>query len=206
MLKLIEEPPKNSIFILVAEAEDLVLNTIRSRCQLTRLRPVNQGELFEFLIQNSVSISNKEVLQQAAFIANGNIHKAIELAGQTKTAEQFIADWFVYILKNKVELVSFIDQLNQLGKERVKNILNHGTQMCRESLILRESKLPTTLIDREKKLATWLGAKLDVNKIHQLMVVFEKAQYAINRNGNMKLLLLNCSIKIDEIIQQRELV
>lgn len=201
LLKIIEEPPKNTIFILVAEEEEKILNTILSRCQITRLSPIGQQSSVDYLTKKGISI---EKATQASLLADGNLNKAFEIAQEKSGNETILPQWFSCIIKDKANIQSFTDQMSQLSKEGIKNILLHGSQMCREALILQETDLESKLPKSQEKIARWLGSRLDVHSIHQLSEVFEKAHYGIERNANVKLLLMSSSLKIDEIVMQGE--
>ncbi len=201
LLKIIEEPPENTIFILVAEEEERILNTILSRCQITRLAPISQEKAKEYLLKNGFS---EEVSNRAALLADGNLGRAVEIAQENISEEHLLSEWLACIIKDKSNIQTFTEKMSQLSKEVIKNIFLHGTQLCRESLILQETDLVSRLPESEEKIARWLGKRLTVFDIHQLSEVFEKAHYAMQRNANVKLLLMSLSLSIDEIIMQRE--
>ena len=204
LLKLIEEPPTNTLFLFVAENEEQILGTILSRCQITRLAPISPEDMQDYLIANGVS---EEQSLQIGLLANGNIPYAKKLSKSSELVnEGLLTDWFSCVLKRKADLQKFVDSVSAQSKESIKNLLLHGSQLCREALILQESQLKTRLPEQEEKIARWLGNRLDIDEIHQLRNEFETAFYSIERNANVKLLLLHISLRIDDIITQREVI
>lgn len=201
LLKILEEPPKDTVFLLLAENEELILNTILSRCQITRLQSIQNNKLAEHLAKNA-HIDNEQA-KRIAIIANGNINLGLKLAENDENEESILAKWLQIIVKNPAGIMQFTEALSTESKENLKNLMHHGAQFCRETVILQDTDLGSSLPEQEKKIAQWLSKKLGLEQIAQLSNLFEKANYAIERNANLKLLLMNLSLEIGSIITQR---
>lgn len=205
LLKILEEPPEDTLFFLVAEDEDLILNTILSRSQITRLKRISSKMIEHYLIDQK-EISDEKA-KQISIIVDGDINKAIELAThKVKGQPNLLVKWLECIIRNQPKLVDFVEELSKQSKENLKNLLYHGTELFRETLILQESELFGHLPEQEQKVAIWLGKKLNLHQIHQLAEIFDEAIYAIERNVNTKILLMSISLEVDDIISQREVV
>ena len=85
LLKTLEEPPKNTVFLFLCSNKDALLDTIVSRLQLVRIPPPSIDVLASFL--NERFSSNKDLAEKIASISKRNIGKAIELLGEMKTTE-----------------------------------------------------------------------------------------------------------------------
>lgn len=204
LLKLLEEPPENHLFLLIAEDEDLILNTILSRCQINRMGLVTIDSTKEFLVNKFNLLEDRAT--QIALVANGNVGLAIKMAQKAPEdgeQENLLMSWLECVLKYKARLYSFTEYLGSKSKEEIKNLFLHGLQLLREAIVLRESQLGGQMTDREQKIAIWLGNKLTLHQIHSLSTIFSEAIYAVERNANVKMLLMSMSIQMDEIIMQR---
>ena len=205
LLKILEEPPEHTIFLLIAEREELLLNTILSRSQIHRLRQISDQQIQDYLIREK-SI-NPNLAKSLAIMADGNFNKAISLSTEQPTDyESVLTAWFEVILRERSKLVDFVSTVSNGSKEDVKNLFLQGTQICREALILRDSDLPGRMPKQEQKIAAWLGQRLSLQQIHQLSDLLEQAMYAVDRNANTNVLLMSTSLDIGAIIQQRETV
>lgn len=205
LLKILEEPPSYSIFILVAEQEENILNTILSRAQIHRLSALSDQSIFQYLQDHSAI--NEAKAKEIASLADGDLKKAIQLSEHNENStESELTKWLQVILKDKTELVNVVTSLSSMSNQELKNLLFQGTQLCREALILRESELQGRLPEQEQKIAIWLGKKLNLQQIHQIASLFEQAIRAVDRHANAKVSLMSTSLDIGAIIKQRETV
>ncbi len=203
LLKLLEEPPEQCLFILVAEDEDQILNTILSRSQILRLEPIKDQEVVHYL-QSQFEVEPQKA-QHIALLSQGNLGLAQQLLDDTSNEEHNnVYLWFQSILKTKGDLVSLIDQFAKLSREQIKNLLEHTHQVCREALFINDQVFPSRLSQPEAKIAQWLGNRLTLDQIQELSSIIDQTRFGIGRNGNVKILLLAASIKIDDLINQRE--
>lgn len=203
LLKLLEEPPANHLFLLIAEDEDLILNTILSRCQVNRMNLLTIEEVKDFLVQKlNVPVDRAS---QIALVTDGDVGLSIQMAKKEPEDEQenLLMSWLECVLKYKARLYSFTEYLGSQPKGEIKNLFLHGLQLFRETIVLKESELAGQMTEREQKIAIWLGNKLTLHQIHSLSTIFSEAIYAVERNANVKMLLMSMSIQMDEIIMQR---
>ena len=126
LLKLIEEPPTNTIFLFVTEASGKVLNTIYSRTQRIRLHPIGENDIATALSGNE---SSKENVYTAARLSEGNYITARSLL-KNKSNENF--DKFVLLMRlsynrNIIGLLEWAESMPELGRERLKTFLTDGT-------------------------------------------------------------------------------
>lgn len=206
LLKIIEEPPENTVFLLVAEDTEQILNTILSRCQLVKVQPFRDEEIVEGLQQRFPEIGEKA--QTAAFLANGNFNEALKLAAQQENnnARLFI-DWMrkCYI-GNGVDLVKWVEQFSKLGRENQKYFLHYALHFLREYLILKVTKAEQVRLQNEElKTARNLTKVIELDQAEALVRLFTECAQYVERNANPKVLFLDASIRVHKILKRIDL-
>ncbi len=204
LLKLIEEPPENTFFILVAEKQELILNTILSRCQLVKIRSLQDEEIIEGLkLQKGLT---EEAAQSIAHLADGNFHEALSITAQNENenAELFL-DWMRKCYKgNSVELVKWVDKFATLGRERQKYFIQYALHFMREYTILRMTgNTNIRLLEKELKTAKNLVKVIGFQQIELITNLFNDCSYYIERNANPKVLFLDTSIQMHKILRNK---
>jgi DNA polymerase-3 subunit delta' len=213
LLKLIEEPPPDTLFIFVAEKEDRILPTILSRCQLVRVPPL-AAEDIAVALEKQQGI-DPERARQIALVSNGNFHDAIELLQHHEDNWNVVLrDWLnatlmrsvggtnPYATQNKI-----VADLGLLGREKQKQLLQYFLQLIEQSLRLKligESYL--NLPPQEAEFAQRLNKIAGPSTLGALASLLEDATYYIERNANPKLLFHSLSIKMRNIINEKNRV
>ena len=123
LLKIIEEPPANTLFILVAENEELVLPTIVSRCQLIRIPALEIKDIEEALI--SRNHTDPAIARQVASVSDGNYREALQLVQHAEEDWQaLLREWLNAILKTgPVAQTKWVEEISRLGREKQKQFL-----------------------------------------------------------------------------------
>lgn len=201
LLKLIEEPPANTLFILVAENESLVLPTIVSRCQTIRIPPIEINEVAQALQQRAKL--SAEQANQIAGVSEGNYREALQLIQHAEEDWQsLLREWLNSVLKTgPVAQVKWVETVSALGREKQKQFLRYFTHLLEQSIRLRtmgEDNLPLT--GTEKDFALRLNKMCDVSRMQAITQQLDKAAYYIERNANAKLLFMALTIKLYHII------
>ena len=209
LLKLIEEPPNKTIFILIAEDEEQIIQTIKSRCQTLSFPPLAEADIAEKLIASQ----NLET-QEASLIAhqsNGSYTRALHLL-QNDTAddqyEQWFIDWVRTAFKAKgnkatvLELISWSEEIATMGREKQKSFLLYCLDFFRQALMLNYKAedlvflSPKTKGFQLKKFAPFVHG----NNILPITKAIEDAIYHIERNGNAKIVLTDLSIRLTRFL------
>ncbi|MDR0792374.1 MAG: hypothetical protein LBE82_03630 [Chitinophagaceae bacterium] len=209
LLKLIEEPPAKSLFILVAENEEQILPTILSRCQLVKVPLLNDADIQEALIERSGTNPNKAL--QIAGIANGNYREALQIL---QHAEEdwltMLREWLNAILKGgPVAQVKWIEEISKtgVGREKQKQFLMYFNRLLEQSI--RLALLGENIVampDAEKDFAIRLNKMTSVNQQQAMVEELDKAIYYIERNANAKMLFHALTIKLAHIIRDKTLI
>ncbi len=207
LLKLIEEPPPDTLFILVSESEDLILPTIVSRCQLIKIPSIEAGALIKTLIEKH-DISS-EIATQAVAISAGNYREALQIIRETvEDWEKFLSDWLNFSIKASLSAqVKWIDEMSKLGREKQKQFLRYFLHLCELSIRINIlSAAEITASQKEIDFAKRLNKVASVDQLEAIAAELTHAIYFIERNANAKLLFHALTIKFYHIIDEKTLI
>ena len=212
LLKLIEEPPEKTIFILIAEDEEQIINTIRSRCQILHFPPLAEEAIAEALVKNyniETSIATKIAHQ-----ANGNYNKACDLIYQDSEDIQF-EKWFVLWIRSAFkakgnksaihDLISWSEEIAKTGRETQKKFLHFCLNYFRQALLLNYKADELVYLEPKSddfKLEKFAPFVHDSN-ILEISDELQDAIYHIERNGNSKIILTDLSIKLTRLLHKK---
>jgi DNA polymerase-3 subunit delta' len=201
LLKLIEEPPANTLFILVAENESLILPTILSRTQLVKIPAPETGEIENALIERAKA--TPEQARQVAAICDGNYHEALQLLRHAEDDWQaLLREWLNAILKTgPVAQVKWIDEISKTGRERQKQFLRYFSHMLEQAIRLRYMDNGRLAIpDNERDLAVRLNKIADITRQKAIIEELDRAAYYIERNAHAKMLFHALTIRLYHIL------
>ncbi|EPR74647.1 DNA polymerase III delta prime subunit [Winogradskyella psychrotolerans RS-3] len=212
LLKLIEEPPKDTIFILIAEDEEQIISTIRSRCQILHFPPLAEEAISEALVRN-YHIEQSAAIK-IAHQSNGNYNKACDLIYHDSEDIQF-EKWFVFWIRsafkargNKAaihDLISWSEEIAKTGRETQKKFLNFCLNYFRQALLLNYKADELVYLEPKSddfKLANFAPFVHDSN-ILEISDELQDAIYHIERNGNSKIVLTDLSIKLTRLLHKK---
>jgi len=207
LLKLIEEPPPNTLFILVAENESQVLPTILSRTQLIKIPALSTEEIAAALEVQAKITSDQA--RQIASVAEGNYREALQLVSHAEEDWQtLLRNWLNTIMKTgPVAQVKWIDETSKLGREKQKQFLRYFGHLLEQAIRLDaigEDRL--VIPDNERDFAIRLNKIADLGQQQAIIKELDAAVYYIERNANAKLLFHALTIKIYHIIANQEIV
>ena len=207
LLKLIEEPPANTLFILVAENESLILQTILSRTQLVKIPKIAAAEMEEALV--SKAGLDRSRARQVAVLSEGNYREALQQINHA--SEDWLSlfrDWMNAILKNgPASQVRWVEEISKLGREKQKQFLRYCNHMLH--VAIRANLLPgslDSLPETEADFAARLNKFTGVSQQEAMIQEFDKAAYYIERNANSKMLFHALTIRVSHIIADKSLI
>jgi DNA polymerase-3 subunit delta' len=206
LLKLIEEPPADTLFILIAENEDLILPTILSRCQLVKINALDTNDIAGALIKRSNIEADKA--QQTAAISQGNYREALQLLqNASEDWQSLLREWLNTILKNgPASQVKWIEEINKLGREKQKQFILYFIHLLQQSIRIRFAGDGISIADSEKDFANRLNKIASVNHQQAIIEELNKAVYYIERNANAKMLFHALTIKLYHVIRNNALI
>lgn len=211
LLKLIEEPPNKTIFILIAEDEEQIINTIRSRCQVLHFPPLAEEVIKDALMKN-YQIPEADALK-IAHQANGNYNKACDLVYSDSEDTQF-EEWFVFWIRSAFkakgnksaihDLISWSETIAKTGRETQKQFLSFCLDFFRQALLLNYKANDLVFMEPKtgfkiEKFAPFIHG----NNIMEISNELQDAIYHIERNGNSKIILTDLSIKLTRLLHKK---
>jgi DNA polymerase-3 subunit delta' len=207
LLKLIEEPPPDTLFILVAENESAVLSTILSRCQLEKVPLIEIVALEKALIEKAKVLPAQA--KQLAHISEGNYREALHLLQHAdEDYYNLLKDWVNATLKNQTRVqVKCIEEIGRLGRENQKQFLRYFTHLLEAAIRLQiinekaSEALIGTLSDPEKEFVPRLNKAMTLEQQQAIAEELDRAAYYIERNANAKILFHALTIKIFHIVK-----
>ncbi|WP_158796391.1 hypothetical protein [Pedobacter sp. L105] len=207
LLKIIEEPPANTLFLLVANNQEHILSTLLSRTQIVKIPKLSGVTIENYLTENH-NLSADQAASYS-FLADGNLIEAKSLAAQVHNDNaEIFAEWLRMGYGNRVpELITFVEQAAGWGRENQKNFLKYGISFLREcSLILSGAdslvKLPVRALDTAYRLSKHV---LNLTMAAAIITELEQAHYHIERNANPKILFLDVSLQLVKLIKFKTL-
>ena len=207
LLKVIEEPPPDTLFILVAENEDAILPTIVSRCQLVKISAIRSSAISEALIQRGKTDPQKA--QQIGAIAQGNYREALQLLQDTSEDWQsLLREWLNVTLKTgPTAQVKWVEEVSRLGREKQKQFLLYFMHLLQQSIRLRFHEGEAfNIAETEKDFAVRLNKIASVNHQRAIIEELNNAVYFIERNANAKILFHALTIKLYHVIKNNALI
>jgi DNA polymerase-3 subunit delta' len=201
LLKIIEEPQPNTVFLLVAQNQDQILNTILSRTQLVKIPGLGYNDVKDFLINEKGQPS--QTAEEVAYLSSGNMAEALNmLQHETKSYHEAFLDWLRKCYSNKgLEMMKFVEALAKYGREGQKNFIRYGISYIREiCLMLSGADNLVHLPAAEKETAKKMAGVMALDMAEAIGEVLEKAHYAVERNANPKILFLDVSLQIIKIL------
>lgn len=207
LLKLIEEPPADTILILVAESQEDILPTILSRTQDVRLVPISAGDVANALVQRG--IADERNAMQIGHLANGSFTEALRLLQHTQN-DLFpdVRNWFNALFTNNgIAIAKFADEWSKAGREQQKNFLQYVISLLEHAIRSRYlPQQPPALPQEEALFAQKLAAmKISFEALQQMTEMISKTIYYIERNAHSKTQLHTLSVKLVYIIQGRKI-
>lgn len=207
LLKLIEEPPAKTLFLLVAEEESKMLPTILSRTQLIKIPPIETRDIESALVTRSGVAAEKA--RPLASVAEGNYREALFLLQHDEEDWQaMVREWLNAILKNgPVAQVKWVDETAKLGREKQKQFLRYFNHLLEECIRLRvmEDAAPE-IPEKEHDFAIRFNKLATLSQQQAIIEEIDRAAYYIERNANGKMLFQALSIKLYHIIKDNSLI
>lgn len=205
LLKILEEPPARTLFLLVSQAPDKVLATIRSRTQMVRIRSFTDREIAGELTARHHAAPPRAA--QIAYMADGNLNAALHhLHAETKNDQhENFANWMrlCHQMEKKLpELVRTTDKMATLPRESQRSLLQYGISIVRESLLctLQEPSL-VRLEGEEMTFVQNFSKIVTEQKAERLFTYFSEAMFHLERNASPRIVFLDTSLQIAAAIK-----
>jgi DNA polymerase III subunit delta' len=203
LLKLIEEPPANTLFVLVTENEAQVLQTIVSRCQLIKIPALDNVAIEEALISRNKT--EPAIARQVASVSEGNYHEALQLVQHAEEDWQaLLREWLNAILKTgPVAQTKWVEEISRLGREKQKQFLRYFNHLLEQAVHYRIRGEKLNIGEKERDFAERLNKIAGIEQQQAIIEELDRASYYIERNANGKMLFHALTIKLYHIIQDK---
>lgn len=203
LLKILEEPPEQTLFVLVCNHPDQLLTTILSRVQQLLFLKIDTEDITSGLInQFGCQESNAK---EAAFMCDGNYREAQLLLQQNDDEHGFLQLFrsFMMIALNfdAIKAVAWIDENARVGRERQKQFLQYGLEIFRDCLMHNFGSADLVrLSGDEKTFVTKFSKFINHRNYEKITSEFNSSFYYIERNANPKILFMDLIMKMNELI------
>lgn len=212
LLKLIEEPPEKTIFLLITENENEILNTIKSRCQALYFPQLSEKDIVKELIAKKGISENTAI--KIAYQVEGNYSKALNYS-ENNTNDLLFEKWFISWIRSAFrakgnatvlqEMIAWAEVISKTGRETQKQFLGYCLHFFRQSLLLNYKSDSLVFLETQtdfelSKFAPFVNSAniVDIEK------TLNDAIYHIERNGNAKIILLDISMKLTRFLHKKE--
>ena len=209
LLKLIEEPPKNTVFLFASESPHLLMDTLLSRCQRIDLKKISVQEIEKALLEKGFSV---ELSKRAALASSGDYNKALSSANGSENEILFEA-WFqswvrsaFKVKQNKeavLELVDWSKKISKSGRETQKSFIGYSLEIFRQALLTNygigqiTTHTPSTDFNFKSFSKYVSGANIE-----DVFIELEKAYLQIQSNGNANMVFSDLSLKLTRLIHK----
>ncbi len=197
LLKILEEPPAKTLFLLVSNQPDKVLTTIRSRTQLVQIRQFTEEEIAQAL--TSEHRVEPRRAGQIAHLSDGSLYEALNLNSEAKDDHhEMFRQWMNQCAMRKyADLIEGSERFSKLSRDAQKNLLHYGLCMVREALVWSGQAQMLVRLEGEELVFVERFAKImSPEKAEWLYILLNDASYHLERNANPKIVFLDISLTI----------
>jgi len=206
LLKIIEEPPEKTVFLLVSDEPDKIIPTILSRCQVIKVPAFDNNEIKNHL--RSVFGATDAQADEIARLSRGNILKAEELFRNDETQKQNL-EKFIALMRNAwkrdvIALIAWSEERSSEGRESQKKFLDYSLRLLRENLMLTLGQKQNELVylsQDEAMFSEKFHPFINTSNIFELSGEFGQAISNIEANGYGKLVFLDLALKVSRLVR-----
>jgi DNA polymerase III subunit delta' len=197
ILKILEEPPAQTIFLLVANDAERLLTTILSRTQIFKIRAFTDHELIAVL-QSKFGVDSSRAAQ-LAHVSEGNFNEAIRLLDNVEDdSHKLFRDWmrlcYTWDFKQLNEKTEYFAKMNKTAQ---KTLFQYGLNIMRESLLVQlDAHDLARVLGEDETFVKNFSKVMDPNKIELIVNHLNTAAYHLERNANTKILFMDLSLQI----------
>lgn len=207
LLKLLEEPPQKTVFLLVSENTDHILPTILSRTQMIRIPPLDPQSIHDGLQER---FPGKESMTEDVIRrSNGNYSTALQLMESDELDNEHFGE-FVFMMRKCymreiIEIQKWTERIAGWGRERLKLFLAYGLRLIRENFMLNLQQQEVTYMSKkEEEFSQKFSAFIHQGNVFDMVVEFERAIDHIEANGQARIVLLDLAIKNILLLKQKQ--
>ena len=206
LLKIIEEPFDKTLFLMVSEYPEQIINTIQSRLQRINIPPLPQEQIKQQLIREKGLPGGQA--EEFAHVASGDWHKALRLLDESEE-QIYNQEKFEHLMRlcwkrEMFPVNEWVNEIASIGRERQKTFLAHAIRMIRENFIRNFGRNELNyMTEREKNFSVRFSPFIHEGNIFPLTNELERAYNDISRNGNAKIVFTDLCIKVMQNIRPK---
>jgi DNA polymerase-3 subunit delta' len=209
LLKVLEEPPSQTLFLLVTNQPDKLLITILSRTQRVAVQAFTDEEVATYLRQ--YQNLDETTARRLAYLADGNLAEALQLSRQQSQSDQdtsadqhtWFAEWMrTCYRQDLISLIKQADQFDSFSKEKQKGLLEYSTRLYRDLFLWQQgASALLRLPDAEMAFVKNFAKVLTINHIERIVADLAEAAYHLERNARAKMIMLDLSLTFSRLIR-----
>jgi len=205
LLKMIEEPPAKTLFFLVAQNSELIIQTILSRTQLVKFPKIDSESMAEG-VKLHYNLNDGDV-EDVIHLANGSFLRASQIIGEDEdnrfNYEQFVALMRLSYSRKIIDLIRWAEKMATIGREKQKNFLSYALRLVRENFVMNYQHPEMIFMTRqENQFSEKFSPFIQEWNIHAITEELNKAYMHVERNGNGKVILLDFALKLVKLIRK----
>lgn len=205
LLKLIEEPPSKTLFILITEDEEAVISTIRSRAQLIKFPFIDKDSIKKALLE--IPEMDEGLIPDAVHLANGNFIKALEYVNPGED-EQFFFQKFQEMMRQAYkrevfQQIEWAEEMARIGRDKQKAFFAFALRLVREYFVLNMKKSTLVYLNQEEK--NWgkqFAPFINERNVVAFFNEFELSIKHISMNGNPRIIFLDTALRMVRLIKR----
>lgn len=204
LLKMIEEPPAKTLFLLVAEDVGQIIQTILSRTQLVKVPKIDDASLFTTL-KEKFSLEDS-LLKSIVHLSDGSYVEALENI-DTSEDHAYNLKMFMQLMRlsygrKVLDVMDLVDELAGIGRERQKNFLVYALRLIRENFILNANRLDLIFLsDEEMDFSKKFSQFINEKNVWEIAEELNEANYHIERNGAPKIIFLDLALRLIKLLR-----
>ena len=206
MLKIIEEPPQQTVFLMVCEEPERLLETIRSRVQRIDIKRIDTQAIEKALVERRAI--DEVMAHQIARSSNGDWLKALEELDASNENHQFL-DLFILLMRqaymrNVKDLKAWSENVAALGRERQKRMLVYFQHLVRENFMYNFGNPELVyMTTAESNFAKNFARFINEANVIEINDIFATAMRDIGQNGNPKMVFYDVALKMIVAIMRK---
>jgi len=210
LLKILEEPPEKTLFLLIAANHELIIKTIISRTQIIKIPAINDDDLIEGL---SNGFPDQGRVRDAVKISEGNYIAARQYLQKLEESDQNI-QWFSKWMRicfsyRYADILDFVSEISKQSRDGQKSFLSYALRMIRQSLLISAgSEDLTRLNTAESDFVIGSGIKrfypyVNVSNSDKIYDLINQSIYHIERNGQSAIIFFDLSLKLGSLLKAK---
>jgi len=206
LLKIIEEPPEKTLFLLISDEPEKIIPTILSRCQLIKFPAIKEEDTAQFISEKYSTDMGRA--GEIAHVSKGNLARAIALAESGDATSDHLESFRSLMRhawkRDVANLLAWSEEVAASGRELQKSFLLYCLDLIRNNFVMNRNNGKndlTNMTGAETDFSSKFYPFVNMNNIEKLYEEFNKAHYHIESNGNAKIVFLDLSLQVTMILK-----